>query len=228
MVQFHPSYSYEDFVEGYRPINSVGNNQSMNFQLVPGPLKDIVHQANLHPNSRFIMVIDELNRGNVAKIFGELFYLLEYRGKSIRLQYSSLPFSLPDNLFIIATMNTVDRSLARLDKALRRRFFFVPFMLDREPVSGLLLRWLNQYKPDMRTVDTIVKKANQILSQIDNSLAIGPSHFMTSQLSQDWLMMIWKYSIVPEVEDAFEDIEKLTEFAILPEKYLVANSQHEE
>src|SRR5690554_2409422 len=191
----------------------------MSFRLTSGPLKEIGEAATKDPNSNFVLLIDELNRGNVAKIFGELFYLLEYRGRSIRLQYSNSPFNLPSNLYIIATMNTVDRSLARLDRALRRRFFFVPFLLEKEPVAGLLSRWIKKNKPHMKYVDTTVKKANDMLSKLDDTLAIGPSHFMTKELNKGWFEMIWKYSIVPEVEDAFDDEEKLKEFAELPKRF---------
>ena len=81
--------------------------------------KELAEEAERNPLNNYVLIIDELNRGNVAKIFGELFFLLEYRGKSIKLQYSNSPFALPQNIYIIATMNTVDRSLARLDRALR-------------------------------------------------------------------------------------------------------------
>ena len=83
-------------------------------------------------------MIDEINRGNVAKVFGELYFLLEYRDEEVRLQYSNTPFSLPKNLHIIGTMNTADRSIALVDLALRRRFSFVEFHPDDEPIKGLL------------------------------------------------------------------------------------------
>lgn len=189
----------------------------MTFSLVSGPLKELSEEAEKQPDSKFILIIDELNRGNVAKIFGELFYLLEYRGRSIKLQYGNKPFSLPPNLWIIATMNTFDRSLARLDRALRRRFFFIPFLLNQEPVTSLLSKWLRKVCPDMDYVDNVVKEANKIVGKYDETLTIGPSHFMTPELNPDWLNMIWKYAIVPEVEDAIEEEEDLKEFVQLPE-----------
>ncbi|PRP86841.1 ATPase [Planoprotostelium fungivorum] len=215
VVQFHPTYSYEDFVEGYRPVSNV---QGSGFQLVSGPLKIAAQRATTDPDHLIIIIIDELNRGNIAKIFGELFFLLEYRGKDINLQYSDVTFSLPPNLWFIATMNTVDRSLARLDRALRRRFFFVPFLLDTPPVDGLLLRWLLKYKPEMKNVDKLVREANQIIFKFDETLLIGPSHFMTTSLNREWLMQIWKYSIIPEVEDAVEDAQQLSALMSLPNK----------
>jgi 5-methylcytosine-specific restriction enzyme B len=138
IVQFHPSYSYEDFVEGYRPDPERGG-----FRLVDGPLKRLAKRAIEHADVPHVLIIDELNRGNVAKVFGELYFLLEYRGSKLSLQYSSDPFRLPDNLFVIGTMNTADRSIALVDAALRRRFYFVPFMTDEEPVNLLL-------RPDAR------------------------------------------------------------------------------
>jgi 5-methylcytosine-specific restriction protein B len=230
IVQFHPTYSYEDFVEGYRPIRSIqapSEQHSLAFQLVSGPFKELAEEAQKNPQSNFVLIIDELNRGNVAKIFGELFFLLEYRDRNILLQYSNSKFSLPTNLFIIATMNTVDRSLSKLDKALRRRFFFVPFLLDREPVKDLLSKWLDRYKPSMKYVAQVVDKANEMLSKIDEGLSIGPSHFMTSELNKEWFELIWKYSIVPEVEDSFEDEQRLKEFAALPRTFLLDDLREE-
>ena len=102
-VQFHPSYAYEDLVEGYRPRS---NDGVATFELVNGPLKDLAAIAEERPDESHVLLIDEINRGNVAKILGELFFLLEYRDEEMRLQYSAEPFRLPENLFIIATMNT--------------------------------------------------------------------------------------------------------------------------
>ena len=151
IVQFHPSYAYEDFVEGYRP--RLLNGQP-GFELVEGPLKRLAHRANEDRDHIYVLVIDELNRGNVAKVFGELYYLLEYRDDRIRLQYADdlgagedARFGLPPNLWIVATMNTADRSIALMDAALRRRFYFVDYFPDRPPVAGLLDRWLRPSWP---------------------------------------------------------------------------------
>lgn len=119
-VQFHPSYAYEDFIEGYRP--QLTDNEQITYAIVDGPLKRLADAAESRPDVEHVLLIDEINRANTSKVLGELYFLLEYRDESIRLQYSSTPFSLPKNLKIIATMNTADRSIALLDAALRRRF----------------------------------------------------------------------------------------------------------
>ena len=129
LVQFHPSYSYEDFVEGYRPMEDGG------FALRPGPLRTIATQAASDPDHNYVLVVDELNRGNVSRVFGELYFLLEYRAEFARLMYSDTAFALPPNLYLIGTMNSADRSIALLDSALRRRFSFVDF----DPLDGCLL-----------------------------------------------------------------------------------------
>ena len=96
---------------------------------------------------KHFLIIDEINRGQIAKVLGELYFLLEYRDREMNLQYSDKPFSLPENLYIIGTMNTADRSIALVDLALRRRFYFVEFHPDDEPVKGVLRRWLEAKRP---------------------------------------------------------------------------------
>ena len=128
-----------------------------------------------------MLVIDEINRGNIAKVFGELYFLLEYRDKEVQLQYSEEDrFRLPENLLIVGTMNTADRSIALIDAALRRRFYFYPFFPDRPPIEGLLRRWLEKRKPDMLWIADLVDSANSLLNEElnDRHSAIGPSHFI--------------------------------------------------
>src|SRR5262249_23598757 len=126
IVQFHPSYTYEDFVEGFRPV-LIGNQPG--FRLRKGPLRRLAAAAR--DGQRRVLVIDEINRGNVPKVFGELYFLLEYRDEAIRLQYRpTTHFRLPKALFLIGTMNTTDRSIALIDAALRRRFYFLPLFPD--------------------------------------------------------------------------------------------------
>ena len=135
LVQFHPSYAYEDFVQGLRPKLTDG---APGFELRNGPLLTMADAAreDSDPAAKYFLIIDEINRGNLAKVFGELYFLLEYRDQPIQLQYSSELFALPKNLYIIGTMNTADRSIALVDLALRRRFHFVEFRPDKAPIRG--------------------------------------------------------------------------------------------
>jgi MoxR-like ATPase len=192
LVQFHPSYAYEDFVEGYRPATDGG------FELIAGPLLDAAQQAR-SAHGPVVLVIDEINRANVAKVLGELYFLLEYRGEDIRLQYSRQSFQLPDNLWIIGTMNTADRSIALLDAALRRRFFFVPLFPDRPPIQGLLRRYLAQHQLAFDWLADAVDLANTMLA--DRDAAIGPSYFMTPDLDEMWIRRIWEHSVMPYLEE---------------------------
>lgn len=211
IVQFHPSYTYEDFVEGFRPRQ---DGDKVGFDLVRGPLRRMAHRARRRPGSKHVLIIDEINRGNVAKVFGELYFLLEYRNEAIRLQYDHRRrFSLPENLWIIGTMNTADRSIALIDAALRRRFFFLPFFPDESPVTGLLLRWLQRNCPKMAWVAEIVDRANAKLG--DRHGAIGPSHFMRRDLDDKWLELIWKHAVLPYLaEQFFGEEERLKEFSL--------------
>ncbi len=214
-VQFHPSYAYEDFVQGYRPALVQGQPA---FELRNGPLLLAAEAARAEPEAKHVLVIDELNRGNLAKVLGELYFLLEYREHEIRLQYagdSGVRFSLPDNLYIIGTMNTADRSIALVDLALRRRFHFVEFHPDRYPIQGLLRRWLERNGPtQMHWVADIVDLANERLSD-DRHAAIGPSHFMKPNLDDQAVERTWTYSVVPYLEERLSgDPERVAEFKL--------------
>ena len=209
MVQFHPSYAYEDFVQGFRPKKS-GDG----FELRDGPLLQIAEQARGEPEVNHYLVIDEINRGNLGKILGELYFLLEYRDEEIQLQYSDQAFSLPENLRIIGTMNTADRSIALVDLALRRRFYFVEFHPAKEPVKDVLRKWLEANAPDMMRVAGIVDEANRLLSD-DPHAAVGPSYFMRKGLDEDSLDRIWEHSVKPYIEERlFHDRDRLQEFAL--------------
>ena len=203
-VQFHPSYAYEDFVRGFRP-KTLGNGQP-GYELVDGPLLLAAKRArdDTNQNARHILVIDEINRGNLAKVFGELYFLLEYRDEAISLQYrqdSKDDFSLPPNLYIIGTMNTADRSIALVDLALRRRFYFEEFHPDEEPVKSVLRRWLEANgKSDLMWVADVVERANELLEE-DRHAAIGPSYFMKPDLDETMVARIWKHSVLPYIEE---------------------------
>ena len=212
LVQFHPSYAYEDFVQGFRP--ALVNGQP-GFELMDGPLLRAAARAEAEPDAKHFLVIDEINRGNLAKVFGELYFLLEYRDHEINLQYGDNKFRLPRNLYIIGTMNTADRSIALVDLALRRRFYFVEFHPDEPPVKGLLRRWLARHAPDMARVADLVDRANEQLN--DRNAAIGPSYFMNPKRRLDDAAVgrIWEHSILPYIEEhLFGEHERLGEFAL--------------
>ena len=212
IVQFHPSYSYEDFVEGFRPTLTVGGQAG--FKLNSGPLRTIAEKAEASPEATYILLIDEINRGNVAKVLGELYFLLEYRNEAVTLQYSNELFSLPKNLWFIGTMNTTDRSIALVDAALRRRFYFFGFFPDEPPVKGLLDRWLDEKNPEMKWVARLVDLANRKLE--DRHLGIGPSHFMKEAppLDEKRVRFIWEQAVIPYIEEqCFGEENKLKEFA---------------
>ncbi len=196
LVQFHPSYAYEDFVQGFRPTLEGGRH---GFALRDGPLVEMASKASSARNEIYVLVIDEINRGNLSKILGELYFLLEYRDRKVHLQYSDEPFSLPENLWIIGTMNTADRSIALVDLALRRRFHFVEFHPDKAPVQGLLQRWMDTDVEGMAWVADVVERANEKLS--DRHAAIGPSYFMREDLDEEMVEMIWEHNVMPYVEE---------------------------
>ena len=198
LVQFHPSYAYEDFVQGYRP--KTADSGQVAFVLRDGPLLRTAECAERDPGRKYYLIIDEINRGIIAKVFGELYFLLEYRDRKMNLQYSEEPFSLPPNLYIIGTMNTADRSIALVDLALRRRFYFVEFHPNKPPIKDLLRKWLNDNAPDnMAWVADVVDRANEELN--DRNAAIGPSHFMKDSLDQVTVERIWEHSVLPYIEE---------------------------
>jgi MoxR-like ATPase len=210
MVQFHPSYSYEDFVEGFRPVIT---DSGAGFKLRDGPLKRFAEQAVAQPAQTHVLIIDEINRGNVAKVFGELYFLLEYRNESITLQHSEEEFCLPGNVLIIGTMNTADRSIAIVDGALRRRFHFVPFFPQDAPISQVLPLWLAKHKPELGWVAGVVQRANELLH--DRQAAIGPSHFLRDDLNEEWVELIWEHSVLPYIEERlFGEADRLGEFGL--------------
>ena len=181
------------------------------FKLRDGPLVQIAKRAQEDPDGEYYLIIDEINRGNIAKVFGELYFLLEYRNEAIRLQYLDDSFSLPSNLHIIGTMNTADRTIALVDLALRRRFSFVEFHPDRWPVQGLLRRWLDSNALDMAWVADLVDSANEKLN--DRHAAIGPSYFMKNGLDEDMARRIWKHNVLPYIEEhLFGEHDRLSEF----------------
>lgn len=201
LVQFHPSYTYEDFFEGFRPVQR-GNGQ-LAFELRPGPFRRLVEAARQHPSDPYILIIDEINRANLAKVFGELYFLLEYRDHPIDLLYSAeSDFVLPPNVFVVGTMNTADRSIALVDAAMRRRFAFVELHPAEPPTAGLLLSWLTQLikNEDVEhnlDAPLLLEALNARIE--DRDLAIGPSYLMRTGIyrHEEGLGRVWETSILP-------------------------------
>ena len=207
-VQFHLNYSYEDFVMGYEPVED-------GFELRNGIFYRFCQRAANQPDKDFFFIIDEINRGNMSKIFGELLMLIErdYRGTKATLAYNGLPFSVPKNLYIIGMMNTADRSLAMIDYALRRRFSF----FDMEP--GFDSEGFRQYQASLNneTLNALVERVKDLNKEIaaDKSLGkgfcIGHSYFCGQDTCTDeWLDSIVNYDILPMLSEYwFDDTAKL-------------------
>jgi hypothetical protein len=199
LVQFHPAYSYEEFVEGIRAISGEGG---VSYPVVNGVLGDFAQQAAAQPGEAHVLVIDEFNRGNIPRIFGELLFLLEYRNQAATLPYSKRPFRLPENLLILATMNTADRSTVALDQAIRRRFSFVDMLPDGE----LLARWLSLHPPDdpslsPRVVRAFTELNRRLLREGGPERQIGHSFFMVPSLDMPKLRAVWEHHIRPALAD---------------------------
>lgn len=207
-VQFHQNYSYEDFMMGYKPVEN-------GFELQYGIFYRFCRQAANQPDKDYFFIIDEINRGNMSKIFGELLMLIEkdYRGFKTTLAYNGLPFAVPENLYIIGMMNTADRSLAMIDYALRRRFSF----LEMEPAfdSDGFLQYQKRLNND--TFNALVEKVQELNRKIasDESLGkgfcIGHSYFCGHETcTEEWLRCIVDFDVLPMLSEYwFDDTAEL-------------------
>ena len=225
-VTFHQSYGYEEFVEGLRPVLD-GDTEAgeIQYEIRSGVLKDLCRRARSAPDQRFAMVIDEINRGNISKIFGELITLIEpdkregaENAVSVTLPYSGETFSVPANIDIIGTMNTADRSLALLDTALRRRFEFVPVMPDARddpgaPLAGLRVSSGEQVIDIPRMLDSINQRVEALY---DRDHCIGHAYFTPLATVPDGderlvaLQQVFSARILPLLEEYFfEDWQKI-------------------
>jgi len=208
LCSFHPAYGYEDFLEGYRPQLLSGQ---MTFVRQNGIFKQLCKRAREDANNNYYLIIDEINRGDIPRIFGELLTLLEKdkRGKSIMLPLSGEPFAVPANVFVIGTMNTADRSIALLDTALRRRFGFVELLPDPSQLGSVILKgiplraWLKQLND--RILDHVGRDAR--------NLQIGHAYFLEGgQPLKDFAKFarILREDIIPLLEEyCYEDYEAL-------------------
>ena len=195
IVQFHPSYAYEDFFEGIRPRLGQAATGGISFELVSGPLRRMADLARSNPTRPYVLIIDEINRANLAKVFGELYFLLEYRGQRVNVQYSSEEFWLPRNLFLIGTMNTADRSIALVDAAMRRRFYFRGLFPGEPPIADVLRTWLRDQGFSTEAAELL----DELNAAIDDpEFAIGPSYLMTPRVARPrGLEQIWDTGILP-------------------------------
>ena len=210
-IQFHQNYSYEDFVMGYKPIKE-------GFELKYGIFYNFCQKATKNPDKDYFFIIDEINRGNLSKIFGELLMLIEadYRDEKATLAYDGLDFSVPKNLHIIGMMNIADRSLAMIDYALRRRFSFFDIepAFDSEGFSNYQKEFSNN------TFDRLIKKIKELNTEItqDKSLGkgfcIGHSYFCnTEECTLEWMKNIVEFDIFPMLSEYwFDDESKLNEW----------------
>ncbi len=213
IIQFHPSYSYEDFIEGIRPHTSNGN---IEYKVEDGLFKKFSKEAYADYAGKYILVIDEINRANLPKVFGELIYSLEYRdkAKAVTLPYTKESFSIPVNLWIIGTMNSADRSIALIDYALRRRFYFIELMPDVTILERFLTK--NSTKLDKERIKSFFNSINLTISndeRLGRHFQLGHSHFMKPNLDYKMMSTIWQYAIKPTLEEYyFEDIQQVMLF----------------
>jgi MoxR-like ATPase len=198
LIQFHQSYSYEDFMEGIRPTtNDAGQ---LVYQERDGIFLRFAKRAEANKDKKFVLIIDEINRGNVSRILGELMLLLEYREQTATLPYSKQELRIPDNLYIIGTMNSADRSLSQIDYALRRRFYFVPFMSVENGQATVLDRWLRVHAPQsIAAVPLFVALNHQLRQHMGtDDLQVGHSYFMRTDIHTDTVQQqVWKYAVMP-------------------------------
>lgn len=213
-VQFHQSYSYEDFIMGYRPT-------ATGYEMHYGAFYTFCKDAEKDdPQNPYFFIIDEINRGNLSKIFGELFMLIESdkRGKRINLLYNDEQFSVPENVYIIGTMNTADRSLAMMDYALRRRFAFfnIPPAFD----NSKFIDYINEQNNEkLNHLISCVKSLNEAIREdpaLDEGVCIGHSYFCPANKTIDDNMLhnIVEYELIPLLKEYwYDEPEKVREWS---------------
>jgi 5-methylcytosine-specific restriction protein B len=200
VVQFHPSYAYEDFIEGIRP--RVTEGEGLAYEIRTGRFIRLCEQAKQYPNEQFFVLVDEINRANLPRVFGELLYGLEYRGPKnpFGLPYSQHDAYIPENLTLIATMNSADRSIALVDAAVRRRFRHVAFAPD----SDVLRVWLSAHDlgslADHATnrLEALNKELGEL---VDAERLIGHTYLMRDDLGTVGLETVWEEDIEPVLRE---------------------------
>jgi AAA domain (dynein-related subfamily) len=194
IVQFHPAYSYEDFIQGIRPVST--SSGTLTYPYRNGRFLEFCEKAKKY-EGLCVLILDEMNRANLAQVFGELMYLLEYRDKRIPLASGKL-FEVPQNVILIGTMNTADRSIALIDYALRRRFAFIALQPDYD-----VLRRFYEGKDLSFSIEKLIETLESLNREIDDpNYEIGSSFFLCDDLSEN-IESIWKTEIEPYLEEYF-------------------------
>jgi MoxR-like ATPase len=206
VVQFHSSYSYEDFIEGLRPEVDEASGQ-LRYVIRPGLFQEFCRRARAAADEAFVLVVDEMNRADLAAVFGELLLLLEYRGdRTVRLPYSQKRFSVPRNVILLGTMNTADRSLALVDFALRRRFNAFPLNPSRDVLAG----WADEHPKAEGALLLAMFGLVQERVGAENPVSPGHSYWMVADADAKVAERVWSYQVKPYLaEHWFERPEEL-------------------
>ncbi|HEX8551329.1 MAG TPA: AAA family ATPase [Abditibacteriaceae bacterium] len=209
VVQFHPAYAYEDFMQGIRPQPTKGG--AVSYPLVPGRFLEFCRRAE-QTRGRCVLVIDEINRADLSQVLGELMFLLEYRDQTIPLAGGGL-FRIPMNVRLLGTMNTANRSVALLDPALRRRFAFLPMQPDYELLRCFHQRSARGEGTNAKLVESLIDLLQRINREInDPNHALGITYFLVDDLAHS-LQSIWRFEVEPYLEEYFfDEAVKVEEF----------------
>jgi hypothetical protein len=219
LVTFHPNFTYEDFMLGIRP--DTDDAEGIRYEKVPGKFKEICDMARKHKDKDFAIFIDEINRGNIPAIFGELITLIEDDKRDILIDIpnSDEKFSVPENLWIYGTMNTADRSVESLDIALRRRFSFIPLYPDPGVLKNKMVGNIN--------LQTLLEKMNERIEFLkDKDHTIGHSYFLDIENLND-LKICFENKVIPLLEEYFyNDFEKIG--LVLGKSFVKPNNKHKQ